>query len=406
MPVPISGASGLEERHGLALHVRAHEGAVRVVVLEEGDQGRRDRPDLGRRDVHQVDLARGHEPHLALADAAGDQGPLELAGLRVDLGRSLGDDLLFLLGRVEVDDLVGDGPVLDDAIGGGHESVLGDLRIGGQRADQADVRALRGLDRAHPAVVGRVHVADLDRSALAGEPARAERREAAAVGESVQRVRLAHELRELRGAEELLHRRHYRADVDDRLRRDRVRVLGGEALADDPLHAVEADPERVLDQLADRAQTAVAEVLVLVEVVLQGLARVGDRLGGVVLDRVLLVDLLRNAEELRQRDELLDQGDDVVLGERAVLEVDVEVEARVQLVAADPGEVVALGIEEELLQERLRGVDRRRLAGSLLLEELDERALGGAGRLRVGLRSCGACRRSCRTCARISSSVS
>ena len=84
-----------------------------------------------------------------------------------------------------------------------------------------------------------------------------------------QRVGLVHELRELRGAEELLQRGHDRADVDDRLRRDRVGVLGGEALADDALHPVEADPEGLLDQLADRAQAAVAEVLVLVEVVVR-----------------------------------------------------------------------------------------------------------------------------------------
>src|SRR5256885_12070635 len=40
-------------------------------------------------------------------------------------------------------------------------------------------------------------------------------------------------LAELRGAEELLERRHDRADVDDRLRRDGVGVLGGKALAHD-----------------------------------------------------------------------------------------------------------------------------------------------------------------------------
>src|SRR3712207_8028788 len=51
-----------------------------------------------------------------------------------------------------------------------------------------------------------------------------------------------------------------RADVDDGLRRDRVRVLGGEALADDALHPVEADAEGLLDELAHRAQAAVAEV--------------------------------------------------------------------------------------------------------------------------------------------------
>ena len=198
-----------------------------------------------------------------------------------------------------------------------------------------------------------------------------------------ERVRLVHELRQLRGAEELLQRGHDRADVDDRLRRDRVRVLGGEALADDALHAVEADPEGLLDQLADGAQAAVAEVLVLVEVVGDGLARAGQRLGRVVLD--LLVELLGQAEQLRQRDELLDQGDDVVVGQGARLEVDVEVQARVELVAADAREVVALGVEEELVEQVARVVDARRLARALLLEQLDQRALLGLGDLGVGV---------------------
>ena len=121
--------------------------------------------------------------------------------------------------------------------------------------------------------MGRVDVAHLDGRALARQAAGAERRQAAAVREARQRVRLVHELRQLRGAEELLLGRHDRADVDDRLRRDRVRVLGGEALAHDTLHAVEADPEGLLDQLADGAQAAVAEVLVLVEALGDRLAR-------------------------------------------------------------------------------------------------------------------------------------
>ena len=46
------------QRHGLLLHVRAHERAVRVVVLEERDERRRDRDDLRRRDVHVLDVLR------------------------------------------------------------------------------------------------------------------------------------------------------------------------------------------------------------------------------------------------------------------------------------------------------------------------------------------------------------
>ncbi len=49
---------GDEQRHGLALHVRTHQRAVGVVVLEERNQAGRDGDELLRRDVHVVDLRR------------------------------------------------------------------------------------------------------------------------------------------------------------------------------------------------------------------------------------------------------------------------------------------------------------------------------------------------------------
>ncbi len=58
MPVPMYGASAAQQRHGLLLHVGAHQGAVGVVVLEERDQRRADRDDLLGRHVHEVDLGR------------------------------------------------------------------------------------------------------------------------------------------------------------------------------------------------------------------------------------------------------------------------------------------------------------------------------------------------------------
>src|SRR4029078_1414192 len=91
--------------------------------------------------------------------------------------------------------------LLHHAVRRGDEAVLGDLRVARQRAHQADVRALRGLDRAHAAVVGRVHVAHLDRRALAGEAAGAEGAQTATVRQARQRVRLVHALAELAGAE-------------------------------------------------------------------------------------------------------------------------------------------------------------------------------------------------------------
>ena len=364
------------QRHCLPLHVRAHQRAVRVVVLEERDHRGRDRDDLRRRDVHELDLLRVGHDGLALAGAAEHVLVQELARLLVDRLRGLRDRVLRLLGGVEIDDLVADLAAGDLAVRRLDEAELRHGRHRRERADQADVRAFRRLDRAHAAVVGRVDVAHLDRRALAGQAARTESRQPAPVGEAVERVRLLHELRQLRGAEELLQRGHDGTDVDDRLRRDRVDVLGRHPLADDALHAVETDPERLLDQLAGGAQAAVAEVLVLVEL--------GARSGG---GRARYASAAKSfessghAEHVRQRDELLDEREDVLRREDAAVVGHVDAEALVQLVAADLGQVVALGIEEERAQQVARVVERRRLTRALLLEDLDQRLFLARGRV-------------------------
>ena len=100
---------GLEERHALALHVRAHERAIGVVVLEEGNHAGGDRDHLLRRDVHVVDFVGGDFEELAVLT---DGDLADEVALVVDLGVGLGDDLgLFLVGG-EVFDLVGDAAVL------------------------------------------------------------------------------------------------------------------------------------------------------------------------------------------------------------------------------------------------------------------------------------------------------
>ena len=108
---------GAQQRHGLALHVRAHEGAVRVVVLEERDERGGHRHHLARGHVHVVHLAGRHLVGLAedavgvlrAAEHAG--GHMELAVLveRAELARlgveqvvRLGDDVVLLLVGREV----------------------------------------------------------------------------------------------------------------------------------------------------------------------------------------------------------------------------------------------------------------------------------------------------------------
>ena len=251
---------GTDQRHGLTLHVRAHQRAVGVVVLEERDQRGRDRHHLARRDVHVVDLAARHVVDLSAAGA--HQYAVLLEGvLRGERRVGLGDDDAVLFVGGQVVDLVGDDTLDDLAVRRLDEAERVDAPEGRQRADQADVRAFGSLDRAHPAVVGRVHVADLEAGPLTRQTTGPERRQTALVGQTRERVDLVHELAELRGAEELLQRRDDRADVDQGLRRDRLDVLGRHPLADHALHPGQARAELVLDELADRAQTAVAEVV-------------------------------------------------------------------------------------------------------------------------------------------------
>ena len=145
------------------------------------------------------------------------------------------------------------------------EAVLVDAGIGRERVDQADIRAFRRLDRADAAVMRRMHVAHFEAGALARQTARSKGRKAALVGDFRQRVGLVHELRELRGAEELAHRRRRRLGVDQVVRHHGVDVDRAHALADRALHAQQADAVLVLHQLADRADAAVAEMVDVVD---------------------------------------------------------------------------------------------------------------------------------------------
>src|SRR5262249_12112859 len=157
----------------------------------------------------------------------------------------------------EVRDLAGDAALLDLAARRLDETEPVDAAEAREGTDQTDVRTFGRLDRTHAAGLRREHGSDFQAAALTRPTTRSERREPALVRETRERVRLVHELRQLRGAEELLDRRDDRTDVDERLRRDRLDVLGRHALAHDALHAGETHAELVLDELADGAHPAV-----------------------------------------------------------------------------------------------------------------------------------------------------
>ena len=384
------GGLDLEEGHGLPLHVGAHERPVGVVVLQERDQGRGHRHELLGRDVLVVDLVALGRDELAvearddpiLADAAGgvglgvglgDDEVLLLPGGQVE-GEGVGlrgllvvaaDALVLLLQVLLLDDLaeregrvpdlgdlevVDDPALLDPLVRGLDEAEVVDPRVAGQRRDQADVRALRGLDRADAAVVRRVHVADLEPGALAGETARPEGREAPLVRDLRERVRLVHELRELRGAEELLDRGDDRLGVDEVVRHRRVDVLvDGHLLLDGALHPHEADPELVLEQLADRPDAAVSEV----------------------------VDVVGAPHVPLQPEEVPDHAEDVRGGQGPRVLGGIRLELDVELETADAREVVLLRVEEHALEEVLGRLVGRRVPRAQAAVDLEDRLVLG-----------------------------
>ena len=227
----------------------------------------------------------------------------------------------LLVVRGEVADFVGDAAVFDDAVGRLDEAEGVDAREGCERADEADVRAFRGLDRAHTTVVRGVDVSNFHARAVAGQAAGTQGRQTALVGQAGERVVLVHELRELGGSEELLDRGHDGADVDQRLGRDRVRLLGGHALAHGALHAGEAGADLALDEFADGADATVREVVDVVDL-------------DADLDGFAISGAAEGLVALVEGEQVLDGGDDVLEGQGRGLGVGFDGQLLVDLVAA------------------------------------------------------------------------
>ena len=80
-----------------------------------------------------------------------------------------------------------------------------------------------------------------------------------------------------------------------------------------------------------------------------------------------------------QRHDVADGRDDVVDRQRLLVEGLDQAELLVDLVATDLGQVVALGVEVVVLQQRQRGLARGRLARAQLAVDVEQRVVGTLG---------------------------
>ncbi len=312
-------------------------------MLKEGNEACGNGDQLGWSDVHVVHLVV-----LDRAELASDPDAHELFGEasvfihgRVGLGNL---ELVLLNGTQELDAL-GDNALFHLQVGGLDETELVDASVGGQRGDQADVRAFRSLDWADASVVRGVNVADVKASALTGQTAWTQGAQAALVGDLGERVGLVHELRELAGPKELVDGASDRLGVDEVVQHHRFGIVQGHALLDGALHTDEANAELRLQQFPDATHPAVAEVVDVVDLAL----------------RVAFPELKEVPDRLQN----------VCEGQNLLVEGVVEAELLVDLEAAHAAEAVALIAEEEVPEHGVSGFQRGRIAGLHALVQLN-----------------------------------
>ena len=148
------------------------------------------------------------------------------------------------------------------AIGRLNEAELVDSREARKRRNQSDVRTFRRLNRTDAAVVRWVNIAHFETRALSRKPARPKRRQSSFMSDLRKRIRLIHELRQLRRAEKLSHGCGDRLRVNEIARHRCLHLLmNRHLLFDRTFHSDEANSELILEKLADRSHAPIAKMI-------------------------------------------------------------------------------------------------------------------------------------------------
>src|ERR1700686_4540674 len=243
---------------------------------------------------------------------------LALLGIIADLKRAVSG--------VNYNDVVDDASVLYLAIRRLDEAVIVDARKAAQRRYQSNVRTFRRFNRTDASIVRRMYVAHFESSAFARQTARPKSRETPLVRNLRQRICLIHELRQLRRPEEFADRSHHWLRVDQVVRhRRRHFLVHAHLFLDRAFHADQADAELIFQQLANRADAAIAQV----------------------------IDVIHRADVLTQLQQVLDRRVEIVRIKRALLEARrflIFKQLDVELQAAHTREVILARIEEHALK--------------------------------------------------------
>ena len=311
------------QRHALALHVGAHQGAVGVVMFQEGDKTGGDGNELLGRNVHVMHVCRIHFDEFAFF-TGGYAGGREVA-LFVQRVIGLGDEIAFFLIGGDVFDGIGDPAIFHLAVRRFNESEFIDAGVGTHGVDQADVGTFRRFNGANAPVVGGVYVPDFESGPVTVQAAGPQGGKTALVRQFREGVDLVHELGELGAAEEVAHDGAEGLRIDEFAGRDAFNVLvnEGHAFLDQALGAGKAYAALIGHEFAYGTYAAAAQV----------------------------VDVVHHAFALLEAQEVFEGGQEIFRRHQALVQAGVQPEFLVDFVAPHAGEVVFLGIVKKPLKQ-------------------------------------------------------
>ncbi|OPY85756.1 MAG: hypothetical protein A4E72_01844 [Syntrophus sp. PtaU1.Bin208] len=340
--------AGPHQRNRLPLHVRSHQGSVRVIMLQKRNQCRGDAHQLVRRYIDHVDIRGNHRDKIS-AFPCRDQFALETSvGIHGLVGRR--DDLVFLLDGGQILDFRQDPALSHHPIRRLDKAELVDPGVGAQGNDQSDVRTFRRLHGADSAIMGGVDIAHLKPGSFTGQSTRPQGGQPPLMSNLRQGIGLVHELRKLAAAEKLTHNSRDGLYIDEIMRHHRFNVLKAHFFLDRPFHPHQTDAVLILDQLSDGAHPPVAEMINIIHAAFR--------------DAVFKID------------EIFHGGHDVFVSQNGHIGGNIQTEFIVHLRPANRGKVVAVTLKKEAVEKLLRRIGRRRIAWSQTPVNLDDGVAG------------------------------
>ena len=225
----------------------------------------------------------------------------------------------------------------DRAVGRLDEAEAVDPGEGTHVADQPDVRPLRRLDGTDAAVVAKVHIAHFHPSPLPLQATRAQRAQAALVGQFRKGIDLIHELAQLAAPHELAHGPQHQLGVHQLGRHHLFGIAHRHSVAHALFQPRQSHPDLALQQLADRIHATVTQMIHHVRIDLT------------------VVDPDHAPHDVQE----------VLTGQDPLFHALRPLEALVQLVATDLAQVVPARVEELLLNESPCSLRLGRITGPL-----------------------------------------